>query len=594
MQKEKAQFKIQNFYFLVVVFSFSLFLFNLSEANAASLYFSPQSGSFTTNDNIAVNVMVQSQEQTMNAASGVISFPADKLQVSSLSKIGSIFSLWVQEPSFSNSAGTINFEGIVLNPGFIGSGGKIFTINFKAKSAGAAALNFSSGSVLANDGQGTNILTSLGNGQFNIQAPLKTTQPAPAETPTTPSATAATGAPLAPIISSPTHSDPEKWYNNNKPKFTWRVPSGVSAVKLLFDRYPNSQPAVLYAQPISEKQLDEVADGVWYFHCQFKNASGWGKTGHFKFQIDTQPPEPITIQFVDGKVVEQPRIKVTFNTVDALSGIDYYKIKISGELLSSVSSTDILAHNPYTLPPQSPGNHSLEVLAFDKAGNVTTATEEFIIKPALAPRITDFPQRLSNIEFLEIKGETAYPKAHVILFIQKDSQEPNSYQIITDQDGKFAYTAKETLPSGAYTLWVFVTDEQGSQSNSSEKVSIVVSSSVIFSVGSWAVSFLVVIVPLAALIFILLFILWYGWHKFQLMRKRLRKEVREVESALRKAFNLLKEDIREQIKMLEKTRTKRQLTEEEEKIIKRLKRNLDDAEKLIRKEIEDIEKEIKQ
>ena len=77
------------------------------------------------------------------------------------------------------------------------------------------------------------------------------------------------------------------------------------------------------------------------------------------------------------------------------------------------------------------------------------------------------------------------------------------------------------------------------------------------------------------------------------MRKRVRKEVREAETVLHKAFDLLKENIREQIKILEKARSKRQLTEEEEKIIKQLKKNLDDAEKVVRKEIEDIEKEIK-
>ena len=77
------------------------------------------------------------------------------------------------------------------------------------------------------------------------------------------------------------------------------------------------------------------------------------------------------------------------------------------------------------------------------------------------------------------------------------------------------------------------------------------------------------------------------------MKKRLRGEVREAEQALHKAFNLLKENISEQIKMLEKTRTKRELTEEEEKIIHHLKENLDSAEKFIKKEIEDIEKEVK-
>ena len=76
-------------------------------------------------------------------------------------------------------------------------------------------------------------------------------------------------------------------------------------------------------------------------------------------------------------------------------------------------------------------------------------------------------------------------------------------------------------------------------------------------------------------------------------QKKLKKEVREAGSALHQAFGLLKEDIREQVKMLEKTRTKRELTDEEEEVIKRLKKDLDDAEKFVRKEIEDIEKEVK-
>ncbi len=45
--------------------------------------------------------------------------------------------------------------------------------------------------------------------------------------------------------------------------------------------------------------------------------------------------------------------------------------------------------------------------------------------------------------------------------------------------------------------------------------------------------------------------------------------------------------------MLEEKRTKGQLTEKEEKIIKQWKKDLDDVENLVRKEIEDIEREVK-
>jgi len=97
-------------------------------------------------------------------------------------------------------------------------------------------------------------------------------------------------------------------------------------------------------------------------------------------------------------------------------------------------------------------------------------------------------------------------------------------------------------------------------------------------------------VPLLALVFVLIFIIWYGWRKFSLMRKHLRKEVRDTETALHKAFDLLRDSVQEQVKVLEKTRSKRELTIEEEKINRHLKKDLEDAESYIRKEIENIEK----
>lgn len=151
-----------------LAFLFSASLVSPIMAQAANLYFSPSSGEYDVGKTFSVNVYVSSADQSMNAASGVISFPQDKLEVTSLSKTGSILTLWVQEPSFSNSAGTVNFEGIVFNPGFTGVGGKVLTINFKVKAAGAVPLNFSSGSVLANDGKGTNILANLGSAQFGF------------------------------------------------------------------------------------------------------------------------------------------------------------------------------------------------------------------------------------------------------------------------------------------------------------------------------------------------------------------------------------------------------------------------------------------
>jgi predicted Holliday junction resolvase-like endonuclease len=103
---------------------------------------------------------------------------------------------------------------------------------------------------------------------------------------------------------------------------------------------------------------------------------------------------------------------------------------------------------------------------------------------------------------------------------------------------------------------------------------------------------LIIILLLSFVIVALVFALWHMWYAYTVVKNRLRRETREVAQALHRAFDLLKEDVREQIELLEWARTKRELTEEEDKIIHQLRRDLDDAERFVGKELEDIENEV--
>jgi hypothetical protein len=155
-------------FLLVPVFSF-----------AADLSLSPSVYSPTVGKAFSVSVNVSSLDKAINAVSGTIQFPKDKIQVVSVSKDNSIISLWVQEPSFSNTNGSINLEGVAFNPGFKGELGKLITISFKPISAGVAEVSLINGSVLANDGTGTNILSKMNNAVYNIaKAPQPVEKPA--------------------------------------------------------------------------------------------------------------------------------------------------------------------------------------------------------------------------------------------------------------------------------------------------------------------------------------------------------------------------------------------------------------------------------
>ena len=554
-------------------------------AFAANLSFSPSSGSYNVGSTFSVSVYTSSTDQAMNAASGVISFPADKLEVTSVSKTGSIFSLWVQDPSFSNDAGTVTFEGIVLNPGFTGGSGKIVTVTFRVKAAGSADLSFSSGSVLANDGSGTNILSGLGTADFDLVSSEQTVTPKVPQPESNNS-----GLPIAPEIVSSTHPDPTKWYQNPNPDLSWCLPSDVTAVQVLLGTKSDSVPTVLYSPPISEKKLDSVSDGAWYFSVRFRNAAGFGDTTHFGLNIDTEKPETFDITQVSDSDTTSPKVSFIFNATDKTSGIDHYEINMDGKDAdnwtddgSHVYKTDLLA----------PGHHIMIAKAVDKAGNSRSNSVEFTVDPLTAPVIDDYPAQLQVGDPMTIDGHTDYKSATVTLYLALGKATPDTYTVKTDDAGKFTFTMDKKIKSGLYTLWAITTDSRGATSQPSDKVTININSSSLLVIGSFVVNVLTILVPLIALLILLVLLLLWSWHRFILMRERLRRDIRNVESGLHKAFNLLRDDVREQIRALEKVRARRKLTEEEEKIIDRFKKNLDDVEEFVDKEMKDIKDEVK-
>jgi hypothetical protein len=361
------------------IYSLGLFLVGVfifwclpSLAQAATLYFAPSSGGAAIGSSFSVGVYASSPDQAVNAMAGYISFPADKLSVTSVSKSGSAVTLWVQEPTYSNTSGTVSFEGLIPNPGYTGSAAKLITITFQARTTGTAALSFSSGSILANDGSGTNVLTGLGTGTWTLgDAAEEDDGPVPVP---------ATGVPAAPGISSSSHPDPAAWYADGNPFFSWSLPSGTTGVNVLANQEPNADPGTRSDGVFRSYNYTEVEDGIWYFHARLQNEKGWGGITHFRFQIDTVAPDPFTISLLDGEVTGRPDPRVSFFASDVLSGLDHYRLSINGEEIATVPAAEILADTEYVLPKLVPGEKTFMIEAVDKAGNITTSTTTFTLE----------------------------------------------------------------------------------------------------------------------------------------------------------------------------------------------------------------------
>lgn len=157
--------------FYLFLFTFLFSFLSVNTAQAASLYFSPSSGSYYEGENFTISIKVET-DIAINAVEGVFSFPTRYLEVIRLNKSNSIVNLWIQEPSFSNVGdfGNVSFEGLILNPGFTGPAGKIIDVVFLVKNKGAAELEFLRATILANDGFGTNITALNGRANFVLLA----------------------------------------------------------------------------------------------------------------------------------------------------------------------------------------------------------------------------------------------------------------------------------------------------------------------------------------------------------------------------------------------------------------------------------------
>jgi hypothetical protein len=548
------------------------FAFGVRTTYAATMYLSPASGTYAVGKTFTVNVVVSTPDQAANAYSGTVTYPKDKLEMTAIGKGGSIVSLWVQEPSFTSERAS--FEGVTFNPGYKGGAGRVVSFTFRAKAPGTAAVRFSSGAVLANDGSGTSILKGTGGATYTLTAPT--------EKPPTPPPVEVVEVPGIHPITSNTHPDPEKWYAFNRATFLWNLQKGVTGVSFSVDQNPTSDPGTASAGALSSTTVENIEDGVWYFHLRARNQTGWGAVSHFKFQIDTKKPDPFIINEVITDVRERTTKSFTINALDSGSGIDHYEVALDNG--AAETWVDDGTHI-YRIRVPGSGVHTLYAKVFDKAGNIAEASVQFTVEGLAIPIITEYPQSPIVGDELVVKG-TAIPNHKVTVWVQKGQETPLSRDVTSDLQGRFAFVADDTLELATYQVWATVSDAFGNISEPSEKETIVVKEPP-FDFWAWFTGILILYRCLIVISFLLLILLILLWRYFMLKR-RLTRKVDDAQDALHKVFDLLKQDIQEQVKTLEQAKTERELTIEENRVLEKLKFDLKSAEDYLYKRIEEI------
>ncbi len=564
----RGVFAVAGFFLLTPLFS-----------QAASLSVSPGTGVYKTGSTFTVTVAVNTSGVPVNACDGTLSFNPRELSVVAVSRGASIFNLWTTEPAFSNTAGTVTFSGGVPT-GFTGTFGNVMTVTFRALTSGSARVSLTGASVLAADGRGTNVLTTMNGGTYTLSA--VESQPAPE---VIVEFVAPANTPSAPVVTSTSHPDQNGWSKEKNATLNWSVPAGVIAVRTGLDNSPVAIPTKVYDSPIKTLTLNDVDEGVSYLHIQFKNADGWGKVAHYKFSVDSQKPESFEISLPESADASNPNQTLKLNIVDKTSPVKKFKVQLDGgePYEHTASGTDATL----TLTGLTPGYHTVVIEGFDAAGNSLIASFSFTITSFEKPVITDYPSTLNSGVIPVIRGTTkALATVKGILIDAKGGE--IIVEGVADASGNFSLIPSEALSTGRYTLTARAIDTAGAQSEPSDVITIMVSKPGYLAVGSFLISFFSVLIPLIALCVLTWMTLIYSLRKMGRQRKQVIVESEEAAMMLATEFRHLEQVLMAEEATLLQSHKTGKLTKAEVAMFVELKSALAEAKRRVGKEVDDV------
>ncbi len=350
------------FLVLALLIGFSLDTVGTADiAHAADIFIEVNDSEVNIGDIVTATVYVNSSNQAINNVEGLLSVDPNILEIQSVTNSGSALSLWVEQPTYTKDA--VTFNGGAPNPGFIGSRGKVLTLFMKALAQGSSPVTFRTAYVRANDGLGTDVLSSALNTTVAV-APRVIPVPQ-----------IATNLPAVPQVRSSLTPVADKWYNTKTTTVSWNVPNDVTAVRTILSRFANANPNILYSPAISSRTLENLGDGVLYFHVQHQNAAGWGGVARREIKIDNTLPDAPSLTYTQ---LDSGLVKLSMESSDVTSGIS--KFEVVDEKGVTATITDIRDNSAadYIFPESYSEVQKITVRAFDAANNKSESTLDIV------------------------------------------------------------------------------------------------------------------------------------------------------------------------------------------------------------------------
>lgn len=325
-------------------------------ADAAVLYVTPSDATVAAGDSFIVTVAVNGEKEVINAVRGTLDYPTDLLKVVDVGRGSSFLTLWPEEPTVDEAAGTIAFTGGIPN-GTYAFDATVLEVTFRAIQTGTAFLEFDTGgsSVYLNDASGTPAQLTIAPSSIGIVLPERSRI----------------------LLSSPTHPSEDQWSRNTTVTIRW-TPHDDAFYSFILTQNDEEVPDEIPEEATDHATYENIGDGIWTFALTERQAGDdWTIVGRYRIRIDTILPLPFTITQSQDRTLFNGDIVIHFATTDQPSGIERYDVTEGDTVTRDASS-------PFALIRQGVAQE-VTVTAYDKAGN--TRSETIQITPTLTVSI---------------------------------------------------------------------------------------------------------------------------------------------------------------------------------------------------------------
>jgi len=318
-----------------------------------------------------------------------------------------------------------------------------------------------------------------------------------------------------PRVTSSTHLNQNTWSSQNDVEIRWEKIDRATSYKIGIANSP-VEPTIEIPSTTNNWKFSKLTDGIWYFSVKARVPGGMTLTNFYRLMIDTASPKIEQVKSADAYTTYKNgslvTIKVKFSdnllnakeadslpkglpvgfiddenlkNLQARSAIlpDYSRL-IGADFSSldtNFSKDRVMVES---LDPQGDGSIeatiSYRISTNNKKGDgadlaILVTVQDFVSNKSYATSSVSLvnksaPVQVANLEDLStpvsltaqstqgltLKGKST-PNSTIVLLIY--SGNPITVTVLSDNDGNWTYTLKESLPAGNHTVYAYVKKE---------------------------------------------------------------------------------------------------------------------------------------